>query len=141
MARAWWTPSPCYWRQAARDIVLEQGDVREVQLAKAAIAAGMKVLLAEWGAPATAVERVYIAGGFGSFIDKDHACDIGLLLPEFRGKIVPIGNGAGAGAVEMLLREDLRRQAEDIAGRIEYVELSTRKDFQDQFMEQMFFGA
>lgn len=126
---------------AARDIVLEQGDVREVQLAKAAIAAGMKVLLAEWGAPATAVERVYIAGGFGSFIDKDHACDIGLLLPEFRGKIVPIGNGAGAGAVEMLLREDLRRQAEDIAGRIEYVELSTRKDFQDQFMEQMFFGA
>ena len=85
------------------------------------------------------IEALYLAGGFGNYIDKHSACNIGLLTPELEERIVPIGNGAGAGAQRMLLDEDYLKRAEEIRRRMEYIELSARPDFQDLFVDHMLF--
>lgn len=122
-----------------QDIAICQRDVREVQLAKAAIAAGVQILMKEAGVSMDQIEHVYLAGGFGNYIDYNSACNIGLLPKELRERIIGIGNGAGAGAKMSLLSRQYMRQADAIRDKIHYVELSTRSDFQDIFVESMGF--
>jgi len=124
---------------AVEDIYICQKDIREVQLAKGAIAAGIRILMKEMGIGFDEISYVYLAGGFGNYIYYDHACNIGLLPAELRDKIIQIGNGAGAGAkMSLLSRENLQR-AESIRKQIRYIELSTRMDFQDLFVDLMLF--
>ena len=121
----------------APGVYLTQQDVREVQLAKGAIAAGIELLMREMGV--TEIDECYLAGGFGSAIDPQSALTIGLLPELLRGKIVPIGNAAGMGAVEMLLSQGARERAQALAARAHYIELSELEDFQDAFVEHMLF--
>ncbi|HIS93202.1 MAG TPA: DUF4445 domain-containing protein [Candidatus Alectryocaccomicrobium excrementavium] len=121
----------------APGVYLTQQDVREVQLAKGAIAAGIELLMREMGV--AEIDECYLTGGFGSAIDPASALAIGLLPESLAGKIVPIGNAAGMGAVEMLLSRAARERAQAIAARARYIELSELEDFQDAFVEHMLF--
>ncbi len=116
-------------------IILTQADVREIQLAKAAIAAGVRVLMRELAIEAADIERVYIAGAFGNHIRSQDVIDLGLLpkLPPER--IQFVGNAALAGATAALCSVETQKRAAEIAGRIEYVEISGRPDFENAFVE------
>ena len=120
----------------AEGVALTQRDVREVQLAKGAIAAGIDILMREMGVTEKDIKHLYLAGGFGNYIDKKSACAIGLLPPELLDRVTPIGNAAGAGARLMLAGPE---RAEALRRHMEYVELSGRKDFQELFGEKMLF--
>lgn len=121
-------------------IAICQKDVRELQLAKGAIAAGVRILMKEAGITMDQIEHVYLAGGFGNYIDYNSACNIGLLPMELRDKITGIGNGAGAGAKMCLMSQQYMKKAEAVRDKIHYIELSTRRDFQDIFMDLMGFS-
>jgi len=120
-------------------VVLTQRDIREVQLAKAAIAAGIEVLMRELGIGFGDISRLYLAGGFGNYMDVGSACRIGLLPTELRGVVAPIGNAAGVGAQRLLRNRDNARRVEALRKRTRSVELSQNPDFQDLFIERMMF--
>lgn len=122
------------------DIVLTQKDIREFQLARGAISAGVQILLKEAGIDYGQIDKVYLAGGFGNYINPHNACYIGLIPAELEEKIVRIGNGAGMGAKMYLLDRNLKDYTEKIRDRVKYIELSSRADFQTEFMNSMFFN-
>ncbi len=123
----------------AEDIVLTAKDIREVQLAKAAIAAGIRTLLNEAGLAVEALDTVYLAGGFGSYINRDSAIKIGLLPHEVKDKIVVCGNAAGSGAAAVMCSGQMARNAGLLQGRCEYIELSTSARFQQWYVDCMMF--
>ena len=106
-------------------ILLTQRDVREIQNAKASIAAGINTLIKEAGKEATDIDTVYLAGGFGSYIDKHHAVHLGLIPEVLENRIRVIGNAAGSGAIMALLSKDHYNSCKEIAARTKYVELSS----------------
>ncbi len=121
------------------DVYISQKDIRSLQTAKAAIAAGIKTLCHEFKKPVTAIKKVIIAGGFGMHIDPDSACDIGLIPSELRGRIEFLGNCAGLGAVNCALSESERKRTEVFAKKLEYIELSGHKKFNQLYVDEMFF--
>jgi uncharacterized 2Fe-2S/4Fe-4S cluster protein (DUF4445 family) len=122
-----------------KDIVVTQGDIDEIQLAKGAIAAGVRVVLQATGTDPDSVEEVIVAGAFGTYLNLDSARDIGLLprLPGARYR--QVGNAAGAGAKATLLSVTERDRARRIAEHVNYVELTTFPGFQRQFARSMLF--
>lgn len=114
-------------------------DIREVQLAKAAICAGIRTLLEEASLSADDIDKVVIAGGFGSHIRKESACRIGLIPAELLDKITFAGNTAGAGAVALLLSREAREKAAHIQESATYLELSQNATFMEQYIEEMMF--
>jgi len=121
------------------DIVLTQKDIREVQLAKAAIRAGMDILLQQLNIKWPDIDRFYLAGAFGNYIQPQSAQKIGLLPNIPLSKILPVGNAAAAGVRDALLSRTARRAVEQLARQIEYVELAARPEFQNLFSDHMFF--
>jgi uncharacterized 2Fe-2S/4Fe-4S cluster protein (DUF4445 family) len=121
------------------DVTLTQRDVREVQLAKAAIAAGIHTLLVECGLKADQIDEVCLAGAFGNHIRVADAVRVGLLpnLPAER--ITFVGNAALSGARMLLLDATLRDEAERLSRATRYLELAGRPDFQSAFAEAMLF--
>lgn len=115
------------------EISITAGDIRQIQLAKAAIAAGIHTLLECCSTSLDNVAHCYLAGGFGSYLNKESACAIGLLPKALLNKIEPIGNAAGMGAVLWLLSEKSRMEADDIAHNARYLELSASPVFNMQF--------
>ncbi len=126
---------------AARSIYLSQRDVRELQFAKAAIATGWQVLLAEAGLQAGDVQQVLLAGSFGSYLSPTSAIALGLVprLPVLR--IVSAGNVAGEGAKMALLSVRERAAAMELLTEVRYVELSDLGDFNDAFVDQLQYPA
>jgi uncharacterized 2Fe-2S/4Fe-4S cluster protein (DUF4445 family) len=122
-----------------RSVPLTGRDLRELQLAKAAVRAGAETLLAEAGLAAADLERIVLAGAFGSYIDREGALAIGLLPQVPPDRVTFAGNTSAAGARLALLDAGLRRRADEIAREVRYLELSGRPDFQDRFAEAMFF--
>jgi uncharacterized 2Fe-2S/4Fe-4S cluster protein (DUF4445 family) len=122
------------------DISITQKDVRELQNAKAAIAAGVRVLVKRAGIELDDIERIYLAGGFGSYIDIDATLTIGLLPLELEGRIEAIGNAAGQGAVEALLSVEMLAETKNIRDRINYIELSSSADFTEIYIDSMILG-
>jgi uncharacterized 2Fe-2S/4Fe-4S cluster protein (DUF4445 family) len=122
------------------DLYFTPKDVREVQLAKAAVAAGIEVLLDEYGIHVEGIDRVYLAGGFGSYINIESAVAIGLLPESLLENITAAGNTAGAGAARVLLSFRDFHHIQDLADQVEYLELSASMSFQEKFVEQMFFS-
>ena len=120
-------------------IYLTQKDIREVQLAKSAIAAGITMLMRSLDITAKDIARVYIAGAFGNHLRGRDALDVGLLPAVDESRIRFIGNAALAGAEAVLLSRSARERAEQIADTIEYVAISERRDFQDCFFESLIF--
>ncbi len=124
---------------AGRPVRVTQRDVRELQLAKGAIRAGIEILMKELGIGPADVKYVYLAGAFGNYIKPESALTIGL-IPRFpQAQIIPVGNAAGSGAKMALLSTYARTEASDILRNVEYLELSGRPDFQEQFAESMIF--
>ena len=122
------------------EIIITQKDIREVQNAKAAIAAGIRVLIREAGYTAEQIHAAYLAGGFGSYMRIESALKIGLLPSELSGRIQAVGNAAGAGAICSLLSGDELLEADKIAKSIRYLELSSRPDFVSEYTDNMFFS-
>ena len=120
-------------------IRLTQRDVREVQLAKGAMRAGIEILLSELGLTAQDLDEVYLAGAFGNFIRKEMAMQIGLLPEVDPAKIKFVGNAAGTGARMLLTAGACRAEADRISTTVRYVELAGRPDFQQAFMMSMLF--
>ncbi len=121
-----------------RDIVLTQVDLENIVRAKAAIYAGVSLLLKEVGFPFEMIERVYIAGGFGNYIDVEKAIIMGMLPDIPRERFRFMGNTSVAGAYLCLLSEDMRREAERVASMMTYMELSVKGSYMDEFMSAMF---
>jgi len=122
-----------------KPIYLTQRDVREVQLAKAAIAAGIHALMDDMGLTASDIDRVYFAGALGNYVDPERAMDIGL-IPRFPpDRVASLGNAASTGAIMVLLNEEYWQMANELARSIEHIELSTRLDFNQYFVDNMDF--
>lgn len=124
-----------------KSIILTQRDVREVQLAKGAIRAGIQILLSELGLTPDDIDEVYLAGAFGNFIRRSMAKQLGLLPDIPSEKIAFVGNAAATGAKMVLAAKELRDEAERISREVEYIELAGRPDFQQEFMSSMLFPA
>ncbi|HZK27629.1 MAG TPA: ASKHA domain-containing protein [Thermoclostridium sp.] len=122
-------------------IYISQKDIRELQNAKAAIAAGISVLIKATKSEVTDIKNVYLSGGFGNFISIESALNIGLLPKELSDRVTPVGNAAGAGAIYALMSEEKLSQACDIARKIQYIELSSNVDFTNEYTENMFFNT
>lgn len=126
---------------AAREVSLTQRDVRELQLAKAAVAAGMRILLKEFGATVDDLDEVLLAGAFGNYIKEESALRIGLFPTLPRERITQIGNAAGTGAKLVALDGALLAEAQALSLQVRYVELAGRGDFLEIFSEAMLFPA
>ena len=120
-------------------VYLTQKDVREVQLAKAAMAAGIVLMAEKLGVELTDIQEVDIAGAFGNYIDPDSACAIGLIPAELRQRIVPVGNAAGEGAKRALMDRAAWASGRQLAETTEFLELATMPQFQDEFVDQLGF--
>ncbi|MBI5474796.1 MAG: DUF4445 domain-containing protein [Ignavibacteriae bacterium] len=129
-------PQPPHKLPLIDPVHLTQTDIRELQLAKGAIAAGVRILLHELGASVDDVERVHLAGAFGNYISVASARRIGLLnIPADR--IHPAGNTALLGAKVALFTD--KESIDDLARRISHVGLSSHPQFQDIYVEEMTF--
>ncbi len=124
---------------ARREIVLTQDDVRQVQLAKGAIASGVAMLQHVAGIPPARVAELMLAGGFGNYISIASAVRIGLIPPLPKEKIRYVGNAASLGAQLCLLSETERARAAEVAARIEHVSLAAHPDFEHIFVDSMNF--
>ncbi len=124
---------------ASAEIVVTQDDIRQVQLAKGAIASGVAMLQHVAGIPDGQVAELMLAGGFGNYVSIQSALRIGLIPPLPAGKIRYVGNAASLGAQLCLVSEAERQRAERIARSIEHVSLAAHPDFQDIFVECMNF--
>jgi len=129
-----------FWlTKGANEISMTATDIRKLQLAKAAIAAGIQTLLSHTELEETQVSTFILAGGFGSFMDKHSAARIGLFPECFLAVTKALGNTAGEGAVITVHKKGARTTLENIRRHCEYIELSTSVDFNEQFVEQMTF--
>jgi len=124
-----------------RPIYLTQKDVRELQLAKGAIAAGIRTLMDEMGIGPQDVQRVYLAGALGNYVSPRSAARIGLLPGLNPESITSLGNAASTGASMVLLSKYYWQMANDLADFIEHIELSSRVDFNEYFVEHLDFPA
>ena len=122
------------------DVALEPQDVRAVQLAKAAIAAGMEMLAETAGIPMEDIKTLYIAGGFGSHLNVESAVKIGLLPEVLSDRAKILGNAALSGAVQVLLDRNARGTLSDIAAKSQHVNLGGNPKFNEKYIDMMFFG-
>ena len=120
-------------------VEITQEDIRAVQLAKSAIHAGMRTLIHTAGLGCDEVATLYIAGGFGSYLDVRNAGKIGLLPEELTDRVTVLGNAALTGAAMLLLCDDLRAACERLARETRIVELATNPVFVNEYMERMMF--
>jgi uncharacterized 2Fe-2S/4Fe-4S cluster protein (DUF4445 family) len=115
-----------------RDIPITQQDVRQIQLAKAALFVAARTLLKRSNLETP--DKIILAGGFGSFIDKEKAMLIGLIPDCELDKVYAVGNAAGDGARIALLNVEKRKEIESVTRKVERFELPTDPEFQNQFM-------
>ena len=115
-----------------KPILVTQDDVRSIQLAKAALYAGAKLLMLRAGVET--VDRVVLAGAFGSYIDPRYALILGLIPDCELDKVYAVGNAAGDGARIALLNREKRKEAQTVARWVKYVETAVDPDFQNEFV-------
>lgn len=132
-------PAPTSEEQT--EISITQQDIRELQLAKGAIYAGIEVLKKELGIEDKEIAQVLLAGAFGTYVNPASARAIGLIPPVPLEIVQAIGNSAGFGAQLALLSTVERKIAGLIARQVEHVRLSGRPDFQHHFMQALRFPA
>ncbi len=116
-------------------ITVTQNDVRAIQLAKAALYAGVKLLMDKQGV--SHLDRIGLAGAFGTFIDPKYAMVLGLIPDCDLDKVKAVGNAAGTGARMCLLNRDYRREIEETVRKIEKIETALEPKFQEHFVAAM----
>lgn len=119
--------------------VLTGADIRQLQLAKSAIRAGLETLLHVAGIGYDDLDELALAGGFGSYLHPESCADIGLIPHELVGKIRVLGNAAGSGASMILLSGEELARSEQIAANAETVDLSTNPVFMEKYVDYMYF--
>lgn len=122
-----------------RDLVVTRKDIHEIQLAKSAIRVGVEILLQKAGLTADDLDKFIVAGAFGTYLDLRSAVRTGMFPDLPIEHFLQVGNAAGVGAKQMLISVDKRREAELVAGRINYVELTSQATFTQLFMEHLCF--
>ena len=127
-------------RKGIPAITITQSDVRELQLAKAAIRTGIQTLLETSGCTEDEIKEVIIAGAFGTYIDVASAIEIGMLPPLPLKRFRQVGNAAGTGARLALISLKYRVKAQAIASRVSYIELASSPDFQSTFLQASYLG-
>jgi uncharacterized 2Fe-2S/4Fe-4S cluster protein (DUF4445 family) len=128
------------WRDEtsiAKDITITQQDIRNVQLAKAALYTGAKLMMKKLGIEK--LNKVILAGAFGTYINTEAAMILGMFPDCDLRNVFAVGNAAGDGARIALLNRDKRVEADEIARKVEYVELTIEKDFQKEFIDALAF--
>jgi len=120
-------------------ILFNQNDVREVQLAKSAIASGIKILLKQSGLHFNQLDVLFLAGGFGNYINTESAMRIGLIPSEMKDKIIPLGNTSGTGALAALKSTWFDESVRMVTGKSIVVELANDEDFALEFAMNMMF--
>ncbi len=125
----------------AEGVSFSQDDVRAVQLAKSAIRTGVELLLRLAGLQAGEIDRFIIAGAFGAYIDVQSGIATGLFPALAPARFVQVGNAAGLGVQRMLASGRAREQADELAARCRYVELSTQAGFQKAFLQNIGFNT
>jgi len=120
-----------------QDIVICQEDIRNVQLAKAAMYAGAKIMMRCLSVEK--LDKVILAGAFGSYIDQESAATIGLFPDCALENVYAVGNAAGDGARIALLNVDKRLEADKVARQVEYIELTVEPDFEKHFVQAIYF--
>lgn len=122
-----------------KEIRFYQKDVREIQLAKSAVRAGIETLLVDYGVSYDELDAIYIAGGFGYKIDIDKAVGIGLLPGACKEKMKAIGNSSLKGSILYLKEKDAKARMEKIVETAEEVQLASSRKFNDFYMHYMYF--
>lgn len=127
----------CQASDFSKEIYISQSDIRNFQMAKAAIQAGANCLMHEVGIRKDDLDEVVIAGMFGSYIPKDNAVSVGLFPDMPYEKIKLSGNLAGTGAAKALLDEEFRAATEEQAVQIKHIELADKEEFEREFVNAM----
>jgi uncharacterized 2Fe-2S/4Fe-4S cluster protein (DUF4445 family) len=110
-----------------------------VQLAKSAIASGIKILLKQAGMNFGQIDTLFLAGGFGNYINTESAIRIGLLPAEMKDKIIPLGNTSGTGAILALKSVRFDDEVKKLLARTKHIELAVDEDFALEFAMNMMF--
>jgi len=126
------------YKDEQREIVLTEVDIENILRAKAALYAGISLLINEVGLGLNDLDRIYIAGGFGNYLNVEKAITIGMLPDLPKEKFTFLGNTSVAGAYLCLLSRELRKEAEDIARKMTNIELSVSRNFMDEYMSALF---
>ena len=121
------------------DISLNQSDIREVQLAKSAIISGVKILLKQSGLTFDKLDTLFLAGGFGNYINTDSAIRIGLLPYQLKDRIIPLGNTSGTGALAAVKSIRFDDAMKAVISKSILVELANDEDFAMEFAMNMMF--
>lgn len=119
------------------DVYLTQDDIRQVQMAKGAIYAGIVLMAKQLGIEISDIRHVLLAGAFGSFLNPASACRIGLLPPELLERITPVGNAAGSGAKLLACDQAELRRSQELVEQIEFLELASLPEFSRTFAKAM----
>lgn len=127
------------YRLGNTSVALTQKDIREVQLAKAAIRAGVELMAEHLDKSVDQIRKVFLAGAFGSFLKPDSICKIGMIPPCLRNKIESIGNAAGEGAKLCALSEREFKYSIRLAEKTEFLELASLPQFQDCYVDALNF--
>lgn len=122
-----------------QDLVITRQDINEIQLAKAAIRAGIDVLLSTAGLRYNDLQKFICAGAFGTYLDTACAIRIGMFPPIALERFHQVGNAAGVGARQMLLSAAKREQAEQLRQNVQYIELTSHPGFRDLYVDHMTF--
>jgi uncharacterized 2Fe-2S/4Fe-4S cluster protein (DUF4445 family) len=120
-------------------LVINRKDINEILLAKAAIQTGISILLRSADIKINEIDRLVVAGAFGSYLDLQSAIDIGMLPKIEIDKYQQVGNAAGFGAKQLLLSENYRRQTKELVEITKYIELTSFDEFQKVFLESLKF--
>lgn len=124
-----------------KEISFTQKDVREIQLAKSAVRAGLETLILRYGVSYEQIDKVYLAGGFGYKIDQQKAVAIGMIPKQLAGRIETVGNSSLGGAYLALTEEHGKEAMEHLVSKSEEIGLSADKDFNEFYMEYMYFES
>ncbi len=127
-------------RKGQPAITITQHDIRELQLAKAAIRTGIQALLEASGVTEEEIKQVIIAGAFGTYINVASAIEIGMLPSLPLARFLQAGNAAGMGAKLALISVKERAQAQALTSRVHYIELASAPDFEHSFMQASYLG-
>lgn len=126
-------------KENGKKIFIDGEDIDNLKLAKAAILVGTNAVMKHYGAKLEDIERLYLAGAFGNYVDSSNAIEIGMLPDIPLKKIERVGNAAIEGARQALISKEKRKDAEEIPKKTKHIRLEMEKDFQDQFVNGLLF--
>jgi len=124
-----------------RRVAITQLDIRQLQLAKAAICAGIRILMEEMNVEGSEISNVFLAGAFGNCLSRESAVSIGLVPDVPIDRIHAVGNAAGEGARMALCLSTVRRRAIDLSNTVKFIELAKHNHFKDVFLEATYFPS